>query len=454
VLRDLRPTLALALPVIAAEIGWISMGIVDTMIVRALGPAAIGAVGTGSTLFMTLMVLGIGTLFSLDTFVSHAFGAGRIDDCHRWLFAGLYLAAGLSVVSVLIGLWGVTWLPRMGLHPAVRDLLAPYLVRLLWSAPPLLVYTVCRRYLQAMNVVWPVMFSLVTANIVNAVGNWAFVYGRLGMPALGVAGSAYATLAARVYMTGFLIVVIVRREQRRPSGLHDVPLTIDGPRVARLLRLGLPAALQVVLEVGVFGAVSALAARITPVAVAANQIALNVASFFFMVPLGLSSAAAVRVGQAMGRRDSAGARRAGWTAMGIALVYAITMSALFLAIPNLFLRLFTSDVSLLALGALLLAIVAVFQPFDGLQNVTTGALRGLGDTRTPMVLNLIGHWAIGLPLAYWLCFRHGWGVQGLWIGLAAGLMLIGSILVLVWQVESKNSLTARGRSETPDLTRP
>jgi MATE family multidrug resistance protein len=188
VLRDLRPTLALALPVIAAEIGWISMGIVDTMIVRALGPAAIGAVGTGSTLFMTLMVLGIGTLFSLDTFVSHAFGAGRIDDCHRWLFAGLYLAAGLSVVSVLIGLWGVTWLPRMGLHPAVRDLLAPYLVRLLWSAPPLLVYTVCRRYLQAMNVVWPVMFSLVTANIVNAVGNWAFVYGRLGMPALGVAG--------------------------------------------------------------------------------------------------------------------------------------------------------------------------------------------------------------------------------------------------------------------------
>lgn len=428
--------LSLALPVIVAEIGWITMGIVDTVIVRGLGPAAIGAVGTGSTLFMTLMVFGMGTLFALDTFVSQSFGAGRREDCHRWLVAGLHLAFGLSVVLVLIGLAGVKMLPRAHLHPAVLDLLSPYLVRLLWSAPPLLAYTVLRRYLQAMNVVRPVMIALVSANVINALANWVFVYGRLGMPALGVAGSAYATLAARIYMTLFLTGVIILRERRWPSGLQAISWRLEIDRIRQLVRLGLPAAAQVVLEVGVFAAASALAAKITPLAVAANQIVLNIASFFFMVPLGLSSAAAVRVGQAIGRGDPNGARLAGWTAMGVALAYALCMSTLFLVVPHWFLRIFTNDATLLSVGTLLLATVAAFQPFDGLQNVTTGALRGLGDTRSPMLLNLVGHWAVGLPIGYLLCFKRGWGVEGLWVGLAIGLIFIGSILVAIWRAES------------------
>src|SRR5262245_30535650 len=167
---ELRSMLKLAVPVIAAEIGWISMALVDTIFVGPLGPAAIGAVGTGSTLFFAVMVFGLGTLYALDTFVSQSFGAGRIDECHRWLFAGLQLAIVMSVALVALTLIGVALLPHAGMHPDVLVLLEPYLAALLWSVPPLLAYTVFRRYLQAMNIVRPITVALISANLVNAAG--------------------------------------------------------------------------------------------------------------------------------------------------------------------------------------------------------------------------------------------------------------------------------------------
>jgi MATE family multidrug resistance protein len=227
------------------------------------------------------------------------------------------------------------------------------------------------------------------------------------------------------------------QERARPAGLHDVPFTLDPARMWRIARLGLPAAFQVVLEVGVFAAASALAGRISPSAAAANQIVLNIAGFFFMIPLGLSSAAAVRVGQAVGRCDPAGARRAGWSAIGLSFAAALAIAAMFILLPTPLLAIFTRDASVIALGATLLFICALFQPFDGIQAVATGALRGLGDTRTPMWFNLVGHWVVGLPLAYVLCFERNWGVTGLWVGLAFSLMLVGVSLLLVWRQRSR-----------------
>jgi MATE family multidrug resistance protein len=433
---ELRSTLQLALPVIAAELGWITMGIVDTIIVGPLGPAAIGAVGSGSTMFLAVMVLGMGTLLALDTFVAQNYGAGRIDECHRWLFAGLQLAALMSVVLVMAGAIGVALLSYAGMHPDVTALLQPYLSALLWSAPPLLAFTVFRRYLQAMGIVKPVTVALVSANVINAAANWVLVYGYLGFPALGVRGSAYATVAARVYMAAFLCAVVVARERRRSSGLRDVPFVIDPARMWQLLRLGVPAAMQVTLEVGVFAAASGLAARITPLAVAANQIVLNIAGFFFMIPYGLSSAAAVRVGHAVGRQDPLGVRQSGAVALGLAALVTVAASTLFVIMPVPFLRIFTDEASVLQAGSTVLLIYAICQPFDGMQTVATGALRGLGETRIPMLVNLGGHWIVGLPVAYFLCFKRGWGIEGLWAGLMLGLMLIGTVLFVVWRRRS------------------
>ena len=429
--------LRLALPVIAADLGWISMGLVDTLMVSPLGPAAIGAVGTGSILYMAVMMVGFGVLFALDTFVSRSFGAGRIDECHRWLFAGLQLAGVLCVVLLVLTAALITALPLFTLHPDVLRFITPYLKALLWSMPPLLVYAVLRRYLQAMHVVRPVMYALVVANLVNAGVNWLLIEGRYGFPALGVVGSAYATGFSRLAIAVFLCIVVLRRERSRPSGLHDVPFIWDTARMSAIVRLGLPAAGQILLEVGVFAAASTLAGRIAPAAVAAHNIVLNIVGFIFMVPYGFSSAAAVRVGHAIGREDGHGARAAGWTAIALTTGVMTLSATLFATLPELLVRLFTADASVISIGAGLFLVAAAFQLFDGLQAVTTGALRGLGNTRTPMLVNLVGHWLIGLPLAYGMCFRYGWGAQGLWIGLATGLILIGATLLVVWHRESQ-----------------
>jgi MATE family multidrug resistance protein len=322
-------------------------------------------------------------------------------------------------------------LPRWGLPPEVLALARPYLSILMWSLPPLLLYVAFRRYLQAMNLVRPVMFALVAANLVNAAANWVLIYGHLGAPAMGVPGSAYATLAARIFMAGWLLVAIVSHEP--PEGhLRDTPLALDLARVRQLFTLGFPAAGQMVLEVGVFAAATALAGRVSANALAAHQIALNLASITFMVPFGVSSAAAVRVGQAIGRGDPRGAASAGWTAIAIGVTFMSAAAMTFLLAPRVLVRAFTTDDAVIDVGASLLFVAAVFQLFDGLQGVTTGALRGLSDTRTAMLWNLAGHWVVGLPLGYLLCFRWGFGVIGLWWGLSTGLIICGLALVRVW----------------------
>jgi MATE family multidrug resistance protein len=222
--------------------------------------------------------------------------------------------------------------------------------------------------------------------------------------------------------------------------------------MSRLISLGLPAAMQLTLEVGVFAAATALAGRLPPAALAAHQIAVNIAAFTFMVPLGVGSAGAVRVGQAIGRLDAAGAARSGWTALALGSGFMACSAAVFLLLPGALIGAFTSDRRVLAVGVSLLMVAAIFQLFDGIQAVATGALRGLGDTRTPMFWNLIGHWFVGLPLGYILCFTMRVGVIGLWWGLSSGLIICGVSLLLAWsrRIDAASGLLPSLVQEAPD----
>lgn len=425
--------LVLAAPVIIAELGWVAMGIVDTLMVGRLGPEAIGAVGLASAVFIAVAVFGMGLLLGLDPLVAQAFGAGRIDECHRWLVAGVWLAtlATLPIVGVVYLL--NLALPYIGLPLPVVALAQPYLAVVGWSLAPLLFYVAFRRYLQAMNIVRPVTYTLIAANAVNAIANWVLIFGLYGAPRLGVTGAAWATFASRSVMAAALLLVILRHERHMMPRLRDTPLTLDMARVLTLVRLGLPAAAQMLIEVGVFASATALAGRVSATSLAAHQIAIHMASVTFMIPYGLSSAAAVRVGQAIGRRDPDGAIVAGWTAILLGVAFMATAALVFLSVPGLLIRAFSDDVEVIATGVRLLFVAAVFQLFDGLQGVTTGALRGLGDTRTAMLWNLAGHWIVGLPLGYLLCFHWGYGLVGLWWGLSAGLVICGTSLIVVWR---------------------
>jgi multidrug resistance protein, MATE family len=430
---ELAPTFALAWPVVVAELGWMFMGVVDTLMVGWLSPDAIGAVGLGSILFVAVGVFGMGLLLGLDAFVSQAHGAGDLRECHRWLADGVHLAVMASPLVTLVAVGIVFVMPAMGLHPDVQRLTAPYLSIVAWSALPLLLYAAFRRYLQAVGLVRPVMITLIAANVLNAIVNWLLIFGKFGLPALGVAGAAWATVIARVFMAAALFAIIVQHERANRHGLFDVSWRPSVVRLRRLIGLGIPAALQVTAEVGVFAAITALAGRFDPASLAAHQIALNVASVTFMVPLGLASAGAVRVGHAVGRRDAPGAANAGWAAIAIGVGFMAVAAVSFVVGPRALVGAFTSEPAVMASGVVLLRFAAAFQMFDGLQVVTTGVLRGLGDTRTPMLLNLVGHWIFGLPLACLLGFSAGWGVAGLWAGLSASLTLVGLALLVVWR---------------------
>ena len=432
---ELAPMLRVAIPVVLAELGWMAMGVVDTIMVGPLGPQAIAAAGVSNSLQMAFAIFGMGLLLGLDTLVSHAFGARRIDECNRWFWHGIALASVIAPLLVAAS-WGLLQLvPAMGFHPDVGPHVQRYFSVLLWSGLPLVFYAACRRYLQAIHAATPVMIALVTANIINAVGNWAFIHGHLGAPAMGLEGSAFATLLARVYLVLVLIVAVVYYDVRRKTGLLRSSRHIETSRIWRMVRLGFPAASTVALEVGVFAAATALAGKLTPVAAASHQIALNIAAVAFMVPLGLASAGAVRVGHAIGSQNLPRAAAAGWTAIFLGIAVMLATATAFLIAPRALIGLFTTDGDVIALGSSLLFVAAVFQLFDGVQGVTTGVLRGLGDTRTPMITNLAAHWLFGLPVGYSLCFAFGYGVIGLWIGLSTGLIIAGAVLLYAWHRE-------------------
>jgi len=435
---DFRLTLRLALPLIMAEVGWMSMGVVDTIMVGRLPDSAIaiGATGLGQSLYHVIAIFGGGLLLGMDTYVAHAYGRDDLHDARNTLLNGMVLAILLTpILMITVSFWPAL-MRRYGISVELVGPMQPFLSALNWGTLPLLVYFALRRYLQAVNVAVPIMFALISANIVNAVGDWALIYGHLGFRAEGITGSGWSTCFARIYMVLVLAITLAWVESNRASSTkfsqRTAALRIDAARIWALLKLGAPAAGQILVEIGAFSGATAICAKLGPVPLSGHEIALNCAAFTFMVPYGISSAAAVRVGQQLGRRDPAGARRAGWSAIILGAGFMACAGLVFVAIPKVIARVFSPDPAVVRVGATLLLVAAAFQLFDGVQVVTTGALRGAGDTKTPMLANFVAYWFIGIPLGYFLCFRLGWGALGVWIGLCIGLMIVGSALLISW----------------------
>jgi MATE family multidrug resistance protein len=313
---------------------------------------------------------------------------------------------------------------------------AAYLRILNWGTLPLLIYAGTRRYLQGVGDVRVITLTYVAANLLNWFGNWVLISGKLGFPALGVNGSAISTLIARVFMAAAMLGFAWRYERKRGHPLFRHWAAPHLARLRKLARLGAPAAGQIVLEVGAWNLATLSAGWLTPAALATHQIALNYASLTYMVPLGISAAAAVSVGHAVGAGDGARARRAGWFALGLGASFMLLAAVVFLVAPGPLIALYTRDPQVMAVGPSLLGLAAAFQIFDGIQTVSTGALRGLGETRVPMLANLVGYWVLGLPLGLTLCFILHWGIYGLWIGLLLSLFIIAAMLLARWQRDS------------------
>jgi multidrug resistance protein, MATE family len=442
---ELGAMIALAIPVVLSELGWVAQGVVDNIMVGRLGPVAIGAVALGNAVFYTPALFGIGLLLGLDTLVSQAYGRRDHDECHRWLAQGVYLACIVTppIMVLLIGLsYGFT---HFGVIPEVAVLSGGYLRALSWSTLPLLLYGGTRRYLQGVGQVRVITLTYVLGNLLNWLGNWVLIYGKLGFPAFGVNGSAISTCVARVGMAAAMLGFAWNYERTRGHPLFEHWARPELERLRQLVRIGAPAAGQILLEVGAWNLSTFAAGYLTPVALATHTIALNYASISYMVPLGVGAAAAVSVGHAIGAGDPARARRAGWMALAMGTGFMVFAGAVFLVAPGPLIKLYTHDPRVLAVGPSLLWIAAAFQIFDGIQTVSTGALRGLGETRVPMIANLVGYWVMGLPLGFILCFVLKWGIYGMWIGLTLSLIVIASTLLIRWNRDSARIALAHSK---------
>lgn len=428
--RETRELWRLAAPVVLTQLASMAMGVVDTLFAGRLGTAALAGVGVGHAYSFALLVTGMGIMMALDPLTSQAAGAGRLRD------AGIALqracvAAVLLAVPLLAAFWiAGPMLAWMGQPPEIVPTASAFVRAQSWSILPFLLYFAFRNHLQGRGIVRPALVIALAANGVNAAADWVCVYGGLGIPPLGAAGLGHATSASRTFLALGMAWVVFTQKDRAALGLLPSREALDLRAIGRFFAIGVPVGLQLGFEVWVFIGATLIAGRLGPAAAGGHQIALNLASLAFMVPLGIAIATSVRVGQAVGRGDEGGAIRACWTGYVAGLAVMGLSASLFALAPGALVSLYGTEADSAAVATSLLPIAAAFQLFDGAQVVGGAVLRGMADTRAAMWANLAGHWLIGLPVGWWLAFHAGAGVHGLWWGLSAGLAAVAVLLAL------------------------
>jgi MATE family multidrug resistance protein len=423
---DFRALIATAIPIIVVQVGLMAMGVVDSILVGHVSAADLAAVALGNLYVFGVSGFGIGTLMALDPVIAQAVGARDEPAVARGIQRGLLLGLAISIPTAAIFLPARSALELCGQPAAVVPRAASFIHISIAGIVPLFGFMVLRQSLQALGRMRPIVTVILCANLLNAVLCWWFVFGH-GGPLRGAAGAAISSAIGRWSM--MLGLVWLGWRELAPALL---PLRRDAfswTPLLRMVAIGVPIGVQIVLEFGVFGVVALLMGRLGTITVAAHQIAINIASFTFMVPLGTSTAAAVLVGRAIGAGDAARARRAALAALACGFAF-MSLSAIALGLlPRTLASVYSNDAAVIALAATLIPIAAVFQIFDGLQVVAVGVLRGVGDTRAPMIVNLLGFWLIGFPVSLWLGFRAGLGAVGLWWGFVAGLGAVAIFLL-------------------------
>lgn len=425
--------LKLAIPAVVVQVGLMFMGVVDTIMVGHLDHVALAAVAVGNIYVFGTLVWGMGLMMVLDPIVSQAVGAGDRVGIARGVQRGIVLSAAVSIPLILVNLPGEWVLTQLHQSPEIIPLAAKFTRATLPGLPAFLLFIVFRQTLQAMERMAPIVWTIILANAMNLALNWILIYGKFGFPALGAVGSGLATGLSRFMLAGGLLLLAWR--ELKPTLLPWRRDAFDLVPLGRMVAVGLPIAVTMALEYGAFAMVGLMMGTLGVTQMAAHQVALNLASLTFMVPLGVAGAGAVLVGQAIGRGDSDGMRRAAGAALALGIGFMVSTGVLFVAIPAGFARIYSAEIEVVALAATLIPLAGLFQIFDGTQAVAVGILRGAGDTRWPMVINVAGFWFIGVPISIGLGFYAGFGPVGLWWGFVAGLAAVA--LLLLWRVRTR-----------------
>ncbi len=443
---EMIETIKLSFPIALTQLGQVAMMTTDLAMIGRLGYAAIAAAALGQIVLFVIFVIGLGFVSAVAPLVAQAFGAREPRMVRRALRVGSWVTVLLGVPLSLVQMHGETLLLLLGQEKEAAALAQQYLDGLGWCLVPAWGYIAIRNFMSAVNRPEPALWVTLAAIPANAFFAYGLINGVFGMPQLGILGAGVATTAINTLMC---VVLIWFCYAMRPFKKYQVLgkfWRFDGALFVKLLVVGLPISGSFLLEFGLFAGASLLMGWIGTEALAAHQIAIQVASIMFMVPFGISMAATVRVGQAVGRQEAEGARRAGFAALMLSVVFMLSMAIIVALtrdwIPHLFLSETAAHPGTLALTSLLLGMGAGFFVFDGLQTVALGALRGLNDTRVPMIYAALSFWLIGFVSAYCLAFVAGYSAPGIWIGLTLGLLVYASLLVRRFQRLTANGLPA------------
>jgi MATE family multidrug resistance protein len=429
--REISILTRLAIPIVGTQVGAMLMGVVDTLMLASVGPAALGAAALGNTWIWATLILADGIVRGIDPIVAQAHGARDGESAALALQRGIVIALAISLPLVLLWLFTEEFLLATGQSPELASLARSYVLVQIPSIPCHTLYMALRCYLQSRGIMTPALWVMLLSNLGNVFANWVLIFGHLGAPALGVVGAGIATSLNRFLAVGALagLTLSLRLHEGAWRPWSRAALAPAGLR--RILALGLPVGLQVGLEVWAFGIATLMAGNLGVHELAGHQIVLNMASLTFMVPLGIAIAASTRVGNLIGAGHGELVQRASWGALGLGAGSMAFFGVLMVALREQLPRIYTDDVQVIAVCAFLLPIAAAFQIFDGTQVVGCGVLRGMGRTRAPALVTLVGYYALALPVAWWLGFERELGLAGIWWGLCVGLVTVASAL-LVW----------------------
>jgi multidrug resistance protein, MATE family len=436
--REVGATFALSWPLILANVAINVMAVTDFMMLGWLSPHALAAGALGFYFYQAPFLLGVGVLAALSPIVAAKVGAGMGgEDLRRATHQALLSALMISGVS-WIALWETApILVAIGEPPDLARDAGLFMRGFQWGMAPNLLFIAARSAFAALERPRPTLVAGILAAAFNALANYALIFGKLGLPALGIVGSGLATTLAEALMFAVLILASLIEPRMRRLALFALPWRLARREFLSLWRLGLPIGATIVAEVGVFSAATLAMGLIGSVALEAHAIALQIASLAFMVPLGLGQAATVRVGHAYGARDPRAVSRAGWAAFGLTAAFAVLSAATMIGAPRLIIAPFVdvdapANARAVELTFALLKITALFQIFDASQATLANMLRGVHDSRIPLMIALIGYWAIGAPVGIALGFATPLGAVGVWLGLALGLAVVAILLLSRW----------------------
>lgn len=438
--EHIKDTLILAYPVVIGQLGFIMMGVVDSLMVGEIGPVPLAAASLANSIVILIFIIGIGVAYAVTPLVAIEVGAKRFSECSIIFRHALVITIVLSILFASVIFVCSELLKYFNQPPEVAAEAESYTKIIGLSIIPALWFQTCKQFIEGFSFVRPAMIITLAANLVNAACNWILIFGKFGMPALGLDGAGLATLGSRIFMAAALTFYIMKSSIFHKYGISFNLRNIRYSMIAKILRIGLPSGFQYFFEVGAFSFAVIMIGWLGTKSLAAHQIAINLASISFMGALGISNAGGIRVGNAVGRQDPTETRKSGFSALILGAAFMGISGLIFIIFREELAALYINDESVITIASSLLIIAALFQISDGVQAVGIGICRGLTDVKIPTLITFVAYWILALPVGYLLGFVLKLGVQGVWLGFLAGLTASASMLTLRFNIKSKQRI--------------